>query len=93
MVVTRIEITLYANWVLSLKEKRAIVKSLQAKLAHKFNISIIEAFHQNEHKMIGFGIALVSVNHAEADSVINAILNHLDGVTEAEIIEVQQEQV
>ena len=41
------EITLHASWVMSLKEKRMVVKSIIAKIQNKFNVSIAEVDEQD----------------------------------------------
>lgn len=42
MRIVTLELTLRANWVHSLKEKRMIIKSLLAKLKNEFNVSVAE---------------------------------------------------
>jgi uncharacterized protein YlxP (DUF503 family) len=87
------KVTLRASWVHSLKEKRMIVKSIVQKLKNKFNISVIEAEEQNVHKIIVIGIAGMCANSAQCDSIMENILTFIDGNTDAEIIDIEKEDI
>lgn len=91
MLIGIIYIKLYAPWIHSLKEKRMELKSLIAKLRHKFNISVAEIEEQDTHQIMVIGIASVTGSTAQADSTIDHILNFIQSASEAEIIEVKRE--
>lgn len=84
-------ITLHAPWVKSLKEKRTIVKSICAKAANKFNISIAEVDAQDIHQTIILGIACISNKANLIDSMLDHVINFIEANTEAEIIAVDRE--
>lgn len=84
-------ITLHAPLVHSLKEKRTIVKSICAKAANKFNISIAEIDAQDSHQTIIIGLACVTNKVNIADSILDNVLNFIESNTEAEIIAVDRE--
>ena len=46
--------------IMSLKEKRAIIKSLIGRLRSRFNISIAEVDHHNSKRNATIGISMVS---------------------------------
>ena len=50
-------VTLRADWVHSLKEKRMVVKSLCSRIRNKFNVSVAEVEAQDIHQTIVLGIA------------------------------------
>lgn len=91
MIIGSCEVTFYADWVTSLKEKRMVVKSLVEKTKHKFNVSVAEVDYQDVHKTIVIGFACVTNEKRQADSVIQHILNYMEQITEAEMISVEIE--
>lgn len=91
MVIGAVRIKIHVPWVHSLKEKRMEVKSLCAKVHNKFNASIAEVEEQDIHQMIVLGFACVTGDKTQADSVIDHILNFIEGNTEGEVIQVERE--
>lgn len=87
------QFTLRASWVHSLKEKRMIVKSILQKLKNKFNVSVSEIDAQDTHKTIVIGIAGICGNSAQSDSVMENIINFVEENTDAEIIDIQKENI
>ncbi|MFV0314928.1 MAG: DUF503 domain-containing protein [Anaerotignum sp.] len=86
MIVGSCEVTFYADWVLSLKEKRMVVKSLVDKTKHKFHVSVAEVDCQDHHKTIVIGFACVTNEKRHADTMIQNILRFMEQNTEAELI-------
>ncbi|KGO12739.1 DUF503 domain-containing protein [Clostridium botulinum] len=91
MIIGTAKIHLYANWVHSLKEKRMIVKSVISKTKNKFNVSIAEVEMQDVHQSIVIGIACVSNSTKQADSIIQNVVNYIEGNTEAIIQNIETE--
>lgn len=92
MIVGTCKVYLRAEWVLSLKDKRMVVKRIVEKTKHKFNVSVAEIEMQDVHKEIAIGFACVTneVSHANSiiDNVINFIENNTDAVVEDIVIEI-----
>lgn len=84
-------IKLYAPWVHSLKEKRMVVKSLMSKIRNKFQISVAEVQDQDIHQSIVIGIASIVPHNAQADSLMDEIINFVEQHTEAEIVDEERE--
>ena len=84
-------VKLYAPWVHSLKEKRMVVKSILAKIRNKFQVSAAEVADQDIHQSIGIGVASIVPHSAQADSVMDEIVNFLEQNTEAEIVAEERE--
>ena len=82
---------LRAPWVHSLKEKRMIVKSLDAKLRNRYNVSASEIDEQDTHQIIVIGVAAIVPHNAFADSLMEDISQFVDENTEAEIIDEERE--
>ena len=84
-------IKLYAPWVHSLKEKRMVVKSLMSKIRNKFQISVAEVQDQDIHQSIVIGIVSIVPHNAQADSLMDEIINFEEHNTEAELIDEERE--
>ncbi|MCI8865705.1 MAG: DUF503 domain-containing protein [Lachnospiraceae bacterium] len=84
-------IKLHAPWVHSLKEKRMAVKSLLAKVKNKFSVSVAEVGDQDIHQSIRIGVAAIVPHRAQADRVMDEIVNFVERNTEAEIVEEERE--
>ena len=85
------KVSLRADWSHSLKEKRMIVKSIISKLQNKFNISVCEIENQDIHNLITIGIAGIALDSKVCDSTIDNIINYIEDITDAEIINIEQE--
>lgn len=86
-----LKIKLYASWVHSLKEKRMIIKSLMAKIRNKFQISVAEVEDQDIHQSMVIGIAAIVPHSAQADHLMDEIVNFIEQSTEAEIVAEERE--
>lgn len=86
-------VTLRASWVHSLKEKRMVVKSIVQKLKNKFNISVAEVDEQDVHNTIVIGIAGICANSAQSDSTMENIITFIECNTDAEIINIEKEDI
>lgn len=91
MQVAVLTVNLYAPWVHSLKEKRMEVKSLLARISNKFNVSVAEVDAQDIHQSIIIGIAAIAADAAQADSILDHVLNFMEANTQAAIIRVWRE--
>ncbi len=91
MIVGTLELKLYAPWVSSLKEKRMVVKSIVAKTKNKFNVSIAEVDEQDTHQTIILGIACVAGTISQSDSILDHVINFIEGSSEAEIVNIERE--
>lgn len=80
-----------APWARSLKDKRAQAKRLLAKLRGKFNASACETDMQDERQLIVLSVAAIAPNCAQADSIMDHILDYLEEIAEAELVEARRE--
>ncbi|GAA0718783.1 DUF503 domain-containing protein [Clostridium malenominatum] len=88
MIIGTGRICLRASWVHSLKEKRMIVQSLTTRVKNKFNVSIAEIENQDIHQTIVLGVACVSNEVRHANSVIQKVMDFIEGSTDAEVDDV-----
>jgi len=87
------KVTLRASWAHSLKEKRMVVKSIVQKLKNKFNISVAEVAEQDIHQTIVIGIAGICGSTPQVDSTMENIITFIESNTDAEIINIQKEDI
>ncbi|MEG2786494.1 MAG: DUF503 domain-containing protein [Romboutsia sp.] len=88
MKVIVMKITLRANWVHSLKEKRMVIKSLIKKIQNTFNVSVSEIENQDIHQSLVIGISGVCIDNKQANSTIDNITNFIYENTDAEIVNI-----
>lgn len=91
MKIAVLKIRLYAPWVHSLKEKRMIIKSLLAKIRNKFQVSAAEVEEQDVHQILVIGVAAIVPHSAQADSLMDEIVDFVEQNTEAEIVAEERE--
>lgn len=82
MIIGAAKIYIYINWSHSLKEKRMEVKSIIAKVKHRYNVSISEIDHQDYHQSIVLGVACVSNSTRHANTVIQNVVDYIDDTSE-----------
>ena len=82
-------ITLRAEWVHTLKEKRMIIQSLTKRARNKFNIAIAEVDEQDTHQVIGF--ACVSNEYNHADEMVEKVIKFIEGNTDAIVDNVEKD--
>lgn len=92
MKILLLRLTLRAEWVHSLKEKRMIVLSITKRLKNKFNISVSEVGNQDLLQSIVIGIAAVGTSSDILHSMKEIILDFIEENTDAELINIEEEQ-
>ncbi|PYG88222.1 hypothetical protein LY28_01562 [Ruminiclostridium sufflavum DSM 19573] len=85
MIVSSLEMRLYAPNCHSLKEKRMIVKSLIQRTRNKFNVSIAETDEQDYYQTIVISTVCVSSSRVQANAVLDEVMRFIEENTEAEL--------
>lgn len=75
----------------SLKEKRAVIKSLMGRLKSRFNISIAEVGLNDSWQTTEIGFTLITNNSNHANEMISKVINFINGDSRVEILEEQIE--
>lgn len=91
MVIATASVRLHLPWVHSLKEKRMVVKSLCSRVHNEFNVSIAETEEQDIHQIAVLGFAGVAGSRAQADSILDHVLNFIESNTEGEVAGIERE--
>ena len=85
------KLTFHIPYALSLKDKRQVRRSLIDKTRQRFNVSVAEIDEQDTHQILVIGVAAISADTAQADSIIDNALNFIESNTEAETISLERE--
>ncbi len=91
MVVGTLLIEFHIHENASLKGKRKIVKSMVDRIKHKFNASVAEVGSNDKWQIIELGISTVGNDRRHIDSSLNNILEYIDSLYLAEIVDVKTE--
>lgn len=70
-------LTFRVAYVHSLKEKRSIVSSMKSKVRSKYNVSVIEADHQDVHQSIVLALSVISTSKDMVESTLQNITEFL----------------
>ena len=75
----------------SLKGKRGVVKSIINQMRNRFNASVAEVGSNDVHQRAVVGFALVGNNRAVINSKLDKLINMVDDLGLAEIIDSEME--
>lgn len=70
-----------------------VVRSIVQKLKNKFNISVSEVDEQDIHQKIVIGIAGICEDSAKEDSTMEKIITFIEENTDAEIVDIEKDDV
>src|SRR5262245_6610021 len=71
----------------SLKGKRSVVRKIKERVKHTFNVSIAEVEELDTLQRIGLGVALVSNDASYIHSTLSKVVNYIDQMYVAELID------
>ena len=91
MVVGTLKIDLYLTDNRSLKGKRKVVRSIVDKTKSKFNVSIAEVGSNDKWQKIELGISAVGNDRRHIDSSLSHVLEFVDSLYLAEIVNAEIE--
>lgn len=75
----------------SLKQKRAVVRSMKDRLRAKFNVSVSETALQDVHARAEISIALVTTERRRATSILDKTDQFVEGMGTAVIVRVHRD--
>ena len=82
--VARLKMRIHGNH--SLKGKRRVVKSVISQIRNRFNVAASEVDDHDLWQQAEIGIAAVGNEHAVVNSALDKILDFVERVSEAEIV-------
>ena len=75
----------------SLKEKRTVVRKMISRIRNTFNVSVAEVGENDNRQRCTLGFAVVGNEGGHIDSVMSTIMNYMDSLRLAEIIDAKKE--
>ncbi|MDQ1438803.1 MAG: uncharacterized protein QOK43_2432 [Acidimicrobiaceae bacterium] len=87
MHVAALEVDLHLPNCHSLKEKRAVLKSILNGAHNRFGVAVAEVGHQDKWQRAALGFATVSGSAGHADDVIDKVERFVYSFPEVEVIE------
>ena len=73
-------LTLELAGIQNLKDKRKIVRSVTAKVRHRFNVAIAEIDDNDLWQRLTLGVCCVSNDSSHANSVISQVVNFIESI-------------
>jgi uncharacterized protein len=93
MVVGVCRLTLMAPESHSLKEKRMVLRSIKDRTRLKFNVAIAEVASQDDWQECVLGFAVVANEKHFVQEMLEKIINYIDGLALAKIIDDEKDIV
>lgn len=76
----------------SLKDKRQVIKSLQARLRNEFNVSVAEVEHQDNRQIAVIAVACVASDNTYAHGLLNRVADWVENTRlDCTLVDVQIE--
>ncbi|MGE3537279.1 MAG: DUF503 domain-containing protein [Candidatus Tectimicrobiota bacterium] len=87
MIVGACTIELYLREAHSLKEKRQVVKSIVTRVKNNFNVAIAEVDYHDKWQRAVLGVSVVSTDQAHANGILSKVVNFVESMYVAEVID------
>ena len=79
-------VSLYFESTFSIKEKRAEVKRITARISNQFNCAIAEIEDLNDMRVATLGILVLSTSGDHASQMLNRILDAIERLLEISVV-------
>lgn len=80
-------VELYMRETRSLKAKRQVLKSIIARVKNNFNVAIAEVDYQDKWQRATLGIAVVSTAHDHANGILSKVVNFIESMYIADLLD------
>lgn len=87
MVVGLLVVQIHVPGSQSLKDKRQVVRRIKDRVKNRFNVSVAETDGQNTWQQCELSISMVAVMEAAVEREFQHILDYIDSVPEADMID------
>jgi uncharacterized protein len=85
MVIGTLELHLRMEGSFSLKDKRRLLRPLIERIRNDYHVAVAEVGDMDLWNSAVLGVACVSNDAAHAESILQHVIDHLDGVAEVEL--------
>jgi hypothetical protein len=89
--IVRIELHLPA--ALSLKDKRAVVRSLKERVRHRVQAAVAEVDHQDLWQRAALGVAVVCSDSRHLDELLQKVRNLVESEPAAQVLDWQEQRI
>jgi hypothetical protein len=91
MIVGVCTIELYMREAHSLKAKRQVLKSIITRVKNNFNVAIAEVDYHDKWQRAVLGVAVVSTAQDHANGILSKVVNFIEAMYIAELLDYQIE--
>jgi uncharacterized protein YlxP (DUF503 family) len=91
MFVGMVRIELHIPAAGSLKDKRSVVRSLKERIRHRVQAAVAEVDHQDLWQRAALGVAVVSGDHGQITSMLQAVRNIVEAAPGAQVLDWQEQ--
>jgi uncharacterized protein YlxP (DUF503 family) len=75
----------------SLKDKRQALRSLEARVRNRFNVSIAEVEHQDLWQRARLAVVSVNTDHGHLESTLQSVASEAENSREIQLLDAQTE--
>lgn len=91
MVIGLLTLDLHFPGARSLKDKRQALRSLEARIRNRFNVSIAEVEHQDLWQRARLAVVGVNTDHAHLESTLQSVAGAAGSARDIQLLDVQTE--
>jgi uncharacterized protein YlxP (DUF503 family) len=91
MVIGLLSLELHFPGARSLKDKRQVLRGLEARIRNRFNVSVAEVAHQDLWQRAGLAVVAVNTDHGHLESTLEAVAGEAARARDADLIDQQME--
>lgn len=91
MFVGVVRIELHIPAATSLKDKRAVVRSLKERIRQRVHAAVAEVDHQDLWQRAALGVAVVSGEHRQVSEMLQSVRHLVEGTHGAELLDWQEQ--
>jgi hypothetical protein len=77
----------------SLKDKRAVVRSLKERIRHRVHAAVAEVDHQDLWQRATIGVAVVSGERRQIDELMQSVRNIVESAHAAQVLDWQEQLI
>jgi len=75
----------------SLKDKRQVLRGVQARLRKRYNVSVAEVEHQDLWQRAGVAVVAVNTDHVHLETTLQSVAAEVATTRDAEVVNQQME--
>jgi hypothetical protein len=91
MVIGLLTLDLHFPGARSLKDKRQALRSLEARIRNRFNVSVAEVDHQDLWQRARLAVVTVNTDHVHLESTLSSVAGEAGAARDIELLDAQTE--